>query len=138
LGILGFYKKPNHVICGGYFLFKSVFVCKVYAEVLGEFITKTKGYVMLCDGWKAYQVKPSDLEIAKGGSKIWNAVGISRVLGSTPYGRLSVVVSCPEGELLRWFELTRSPKVYKTARTCSRPLTWKGGTTLASHPYPIP
>jgi hypothetical protein len=34
--------------------------------------------------------------------------------------------------------VSRSLKVYKTARTCSRPLTWKGGTTLASHPYPIP
>jgi ABC-type nitrate/sulfonate/bicarbonate transport system ATPase subunit len=33
---------------------------------------------------------------------------------------------------------SRSPKVYKTARTCSRPLTWKGGTTLASHLCPIP
>ncbi len=36
------------------------------------------------------------------------------------------------------YETPRSPKVYKTAITCSRPLTWKGGTTLASHPYPIP
>jgi hypothetical protein len=35
-------------------LVKGVFVCKVYAEVFGEFITKTKSYVMLCDGWEAY------------------------------------------------------------------------------------
>jgi hypothetical protein len=83
-----------------------VFVCKVYAEVLGEFITKTKGYVMLCDGWKAYQVKKGDIKIAKGGSKIWNSVGIRNVFNPTPYRRPSEVVSCPKGELLRWFELT--------------------------------
>jgi hypothetical protein len=35
--------------------------------------------------------------------------------------------------------ISRSPKVYKTAHIlCSRPLTWKGGTNPASHPYPIP
>jgi putative transposase len=33
----------------------------------------------------------------------------------------------------------RPLKLYKTALIqCSRPLTWKGGTTLASHPCPIP
>ena len=44
-------------------------------------------------------------------------------------------------EVLWWKDESieaRSPKVYKTAITCSRPLTWKGGTTLASHPCPIP
>jgi hypothetical protein len=44
----------SRAICGGHLLVKGMFVCKVYAKVLGEFITKTKSYVMLCDGWKAY------------------------------------------------------------------------------------
>ena len=60
-----------------------------------------------------------------------------------PYLKNPVAISIvkpilKEGETTRMIVVSRSPQVYKTALTCSRPLTWKGGTTLASHAYPIP
>ncbi len=80
MGILGFYRKSIRVIRGGHLLVKGVFVCKVYAEVLGEFITKTKGYVVLCYGWKAYQVKKGDWKSLKGAAKFGILLAFIRFL----------------------------------------------------------
>jgi len=68
LGILGFH-KISCAIFRTHLLVKGVLVCKVYAKVIGKFITKTKGYVMLRDGWKAYQVKKAISKSLKGTAK---------------------------------------------------------------------
>ena len=60
--------------------------------------------------------------------------------GKTAAFGIPIIEKIKKEEGLKALILTpRSPEVYKTAHIlCSRPLTWKGGTTLASHPCPIP